>query len=79
MNEEKEGKWYHHPWAVIVLIFLVLGPFGLPLLFKSPKFNRAWKVIVTLLTILYTGYLVVATLQVIQAVSAQFVQLKTLL
>lgn len=55
------GKWYYEPWAVILLILLVLGPFGLPLVFKSPKFSRTAKWVVTVLTLLYTVYLIYAT------------------
>jgi hypothetical protein len=43
MDEEEKIKWYLRPIVVILLLFFVLGLFGLPLLYKSPKFNRKAK------------------------------------
>ena len=56
MNETK-GKWYHGVWAVLLSLFFVLGPFGLPILWKSPRFSRGWKWFFTALTLLYTALL----------------------
>lgn len=78
-NRKEEVKWYFKPWAVILLLFLVLGPFGLPLLYKSPRFHRTWKVILTILTILYTWYLVVVTIESVREVSRKITQLQGLL
>ena len=50
--------WYYRPWAVVVLLFLVLGPFGLPLLWKSPSFTRGWKIVLTVAMAIYTVLLV---------------------
>ena len=54
----KEASWYYRPWAVLLLLFLVLGPVGLPLLWKSPSFTRAWKIVLTAGVLLYTALLV---------------------
>ena len=50
--------WYYRPWAVVVLLFLVLGPLGLPLLWKSPSFTRGWKIVLTVALVVYTALLV---------------------
>ena len=50
--------WYYRPWAVVVLLFLVLGPFGLPLLWKSPSFTRGWKIVLTVAMVVYTVLLI---------------------
>jgi hypothetical protein len=50
--------WYHRPWAIVVLLFLVLGPLGLPLLWRSPSFTRGWKIVLTLAMVVYTVLLV---------------------
>lgn len=52
------GKWYHEVWSVLALLFFVLGPFGLPILWKSPRFSPAWKWFFTALTLLYTAFLI---------------------
>ena len=50
-----ENKWYHSRWMVLLMLFVVLGPFGLPLLWKSPHFSKRWKQILTVLTLIYTA------------------------
>ena len=50
-----EAKWYHSRWMVVLMLFVVLGPFGLPLLWKSPHFTKRWKQILTVLTLIYTA------------------------
>jgi hypothetical protein len=52
------------PVGVILLLFFVLGPFGLPLLYKSPKFTRRLKIVLTVVVIFYTTYLIVASVQI---------------
>jgi hypothetical protein len=51
-------SWYYRPWAVVLLLFLVLGPLGLPLLWKSPSFTRGWKFVLTVAMGVYTALLV---------------------
>ena len=46
--------WYYRPWAVLLLLFVVLGPLGLPFLWRSPSFTRPWKIALTVATALYT-------------------------
>jgi len=55
--------WYYRPWAVVFLLFVVLGPFGLPLLWKSPGFSRGWKIALTIATAVYTLMLLKSTLE----------------
>ena len=63
---KKEGniKWYLNPISVVLLLFFVLGPFGLPLLYKSPKFSKPLKIILTIVVIFYTSYLIYASLEI---------------
>ncbi len=63
-KEEGETKWYLRPVSVVLLLFFVLGPFGLPLLYKSPKFSRRVKIILSAVVIFYTIYLVFASLEI---------------
>ncbi len=50
-----EIKWYHGRLTVLLMLFFVLGPVGLPLLWKSPYFSKLWKQILTVLTLIYTA------------------------
>jgi len=56
--EDGKIKWFLRPWIVLALLFLVLGPLGLPLVYKCPKFGKPVKVFLTLAMIAYTFYLV---------------------
>ncbi len=74
-----EEKWYYRPWVVILLLFFVLGPFGLPLVYKSPKFGKGWKIILTIAMIFYMIYLIRATVEVTKAISKDITQLRAVL
>jgi hypothetical protein len=60
--------WYYRPFWVLILLFLVLGPFGLPYLWKSPRFSRAMQIGLTVCVLAYTGLLIGETIRVVQAV-----------
>jgi hypothetical protein len=68
MHREEPVKWYLRPIGVILLLFFVLGPLGLPLLYKSPAFTRKWKMILTTLVIIYTVYLIFATVEILKGI-----------
>ena len=61
-------RWYYRPWWVFLMLFAVLGPFGLPLLWKSPSFSRWSKIALTVAVAAYTILLVEAVLIAIRAV-----------
>ncbi len=63
-KEDGRVKWYLRPIPVILLLFLVLGPFGLPLLYKSPQFSKTLKIILTIAVIIYTSYLIFVSLEI---------------
>ena len=73
------SKWYHNIWFVLVLLFCVLGPFGLPLVWKNPRFARWVKVALTIVVILYTMWLVDVTLKMVHAVMNEINQFNTTL
>ena len=64
IKENQKTKWYLRPISVVLLLFFVLGPFGLPLLYQSPKFGRTSKIILTIAVVLYTSYLLFVSLEI---------------
>jgi Ca2+/H+ antiporter len=65
MNIESDRvRWYLKPMSLILLLFFVLGPFALPLLYRSPRFTKGWKIILTIATISFTAYLVFVSLRI---------------
>ena len=63
-KEDEKVKWYLRPLAVVLSLFFVLGPFGLPLLYRSPKFSRKMKILLTVAVVVYTFYLIFVTLEI---------------
>jgi hypothetical protein len=64
MGKEEKIKWYLRPIGLILLLFFVLGPFGLPLLYKSPKFSKTLKIVLTIAVTIYTLYLIIASVEI---------------
>jgi len=64
-------KWYYRPAWVLFLLFGVLGPFGLPYLWKSPRFSRSLKVVLTVLVVVYMALFIEETMRVFRAVESE--------
>ena len=64
MGKEEKVKWYLRPIGVVLLLFFVLGPLGLPLLYKSPKFSKTLKIVLTIVVMIYTSYLIIAMVEI---------------
>ena len=79
IKEDQKTKWYLRPISVVLLLFFVLGPFGLPLLYKSPKFGKGSKIILTVVVIIYTSYLIFASLEIGRELYMRMEELQELL
>jgi hypothetical protein len=56
MTYKKHDKWYFKTsWLIIA--FLCIGPFALPLLWFNPNFNKGKKIIITVVVIILSYYL----------------------
>ena len=40
-----------NPWVVLLMLFVVLGPLALPMLWRSRGFSPLWKALLTLLMV----------------------------
>ena len=79
LGEVEKTKWYLRPISVVLLLFFVLGPFGLPVLYKSPKFGKTSKIVLTIAVMLYTSYLVFASLEIGRELYQRMEELRELL
>jgi hypothetical protein len=52
------GKLLEGRITVLTMLFAVMGPLALPLLWRSSRFSLAWKVVLTLLVLLLTGIVI---------------------
>ena len=78
-KEDKKVKWYLRPMSVVLSLFFVLGPFGLPLLYKSPKFSRKMKVLLTIAVVAYTFYLIFVTLEIAKELYRRIEELREIM
>lgn len=46
-----QDKWYFKT-HILIIAFLCIGPFALPLVWFNPRFNRRNKIIISLITII---------------------------
>jgi hypothetical protein len=78
-KKDGEVKWYLRPVIVVLSLFFVLEPFGLPLLYKSPKFSRTLKTILTVAVIIYTSYLIFVSLEIARDLYKRMEEFKEIL
>jgi hypothetical protein len=70
-------KYADSPGLVLLMLFLVLGPFALPMLWKGRAFSRQWKWILTFLTVAYLLALFWLTwFLIVKLIVEPFVQLR---
>jgi hypothetical protein len=72
---DRPRKWYHNVWVVLFLLFFVIGPCGLPLVWTNPRFSRPVKWLLTGVTVLYMVSLAWLTLQMVRAVGQEMREL----
>lgn len=60
--DKKQDKWYFKSWSLVVS-FLFVGPFMLPLVWVNPGFSKNKKVIITIIVIVLTCILTVIFLK----------------
>ena len=69
-RQTTSDAWYYHPIAILVLAFLFVGPFALPLVFLSPRMGGKAKAamasaitVYSLVVLYYTYRLIVLLIQ----------------
>ena len=60
-----KSQWYFRK-STMILLFLTVGPFALPLLWLRPETSRFWKISITVITIVATLLLVFGTILAIK-------------
>jgi len=73
MEEKQEAlkvKWYLKPVSIVIAI-LAVGPFAIPLVLMSPALKKWQKVVLTAFLILFTVWLVKATMDIYRSLLKQ--------
>jgi len=63
----KDAPLHHKPWVVIGMLFFVVGPLALPMLWRSESFSRNQKVLISALNLAFIGGLTVGMLMLFGA------------
>lgn len=50
MADQNQPKWYFKTWPLVVS-FICLGPFMLPLVWANPRFSKNLKIIISLVVV----------------------------
>ena len=74
----KKSKWYYGIWFVILML-LLFGPLAFPVLWKSEKFSRDMKWLLTILVILMTVAALWGSVEIVKLVWKQFKELQATL
>ena len=53
-TRQRRAHWYHERHWLLVLIFFVLGPLAIPLVWSSPVVSRRGKIVLTVVAVAYT-------------------------
>jgi hypothetical protein len=53
MDNQNQPKWYFKTWPLVVS-FLCVGPFMLPLVWTNPRFSKESKIIITAVVLVLT-------------------------
>ncbi|MFH1268848.1 MAG: zinc ribbon domain-containing protein [Planctomycetota bacterium] len=57
-HSKPRQDWAESRAMVLFLLFAVLGPLALPVLWRSSKFSRTWKIVLTTLAVIQTAAVV---------------------
>ena len=71
MDNQEKPKWYYQTWSLVVS-FLCVGPFMLPLVWKNPRFSKKSKIIISVIAVILTYLLYKLMEQSLKAVISYY-------
>jgi len=72
-------RWYLSVWFVLLALFVLLGPLGLPLLWRSPRFPLWAKILLTCVMIGWIAWMSSAIASIIRSASYDAEQLRLIM
>lgn len=63
--------WYYRPWGIAVATLLGLGPFGLVLVWRSPRLSQTARWAWTAAILLLTGWVLLAAYRLCVSIMSQ--------
>ncbi len=77
-NPINRPKATDNPWIVLAMLFLVLGPLGLPMLWSCRRIDTIWKVVLTVVVVGLVAVIIALVWFVLHQALAPLQDLKTL-
>ena len=77
VNPQDRPKWYHKTSAFIIA-FLCIGPFALPLVWFNPCYDKIKKTVITVIVIVVSVILGIATASALKTINAYYQQIEGL-
>ncbi len=71
MENENKPRWYFKNWS-LVISFLCVGPFMLPLVWANPHLDKKSKIIITAVILILTYLLVAVFLKSLKTINAYY-------
>jgi purine-cytosine permease-like protein len=71
MDNQDPPRWYFKTWSLIVS-FLCIGPFMLPLVWTNPRFSKNTKIIISAVVIFLTYLLSVVLVKSLQSIGSYY-------
>lgn len=76
IRQTRFDTWAYHPFWILVLGFLVLGPFALVLVWLSRKMRPTAKVVVSVVLLIYTAVVVYYTYETVAPLMQEFQEIR---
>jgi len=71
MDNQQPKKWYFKTWALVVA-FISVGPFMLPLVWYNPDLSKRAKIVIIVVAVIITYFLTFAFLKSLKSLSSYY-------
>jgi len=71
MDDKPKEKWYFKV-STLVIAFLCVGPFALPMIWFNPRFSPKVKIVITVIVIILSYYLGVLLVNSLKSINAYY-------
>lgn len=71
MTEEDKKKWYFKNWS-LVITFLCVGPFMLPLVWSNPHLSKQAKITISIIIVILTYLLIMSLASSIKSINSYY-------
>ncbi len=73
MSQDNQGKpkWYFKNWSLLIS-FLCLGPFMLPLVWSNPHLSKQAKITITVIIAILTYFLIASLAASLKSISSYY-------